>query len=81
MHPSLFGRDAELAAAVTTPVALVAAKGDPLEAVRDAVVAKGGALAAKSVWLRFDDMEVCCCCCADWVGKLRCWTGEACSMD
>lgn len=55
MHPSLFGKDKEFAEAVNVPVALVSAKGDPLESVQDVVAARP-ALAAKSVWRRYDDM-------------------------
>lgn len=55
-HPSLFGRDKEFAAAVNVPVALVAAKGDPLEAVKEVLDGRGGDLAGRSAWRRMDDM-------------------------
>lgn len=61
-HQSLFGRDAEFAAALAAPVALISARGDPLESVRDALAsradARGRALADQSVFVRMDDMTV-----------------------
>jgi hypothetical protein len=68
MHPSLFGKDKDFAEAVNVPVALVSAKGDPLESVQDVVAARP-ALAAKSVWRRYDDMTV-------GFGGGRGWTGS-----
>lgn len=55
VHPSLFGQDKEFASAVRTPVALVSAKGDPLETVQEVLEGRPE-LAAKCVWKRMDDM-------------------------
>lgn len=55
VHPSLFGRDAELAAGVACPVALLSAQGDPLESVQQVIEGRPE-LAPKSVFKRFGDM-------------------------
>ncbi|KAI8470605.1 MAG: Alpha/Beta hydrolase protein [Monoraphidium minutum] len=54
-HPSLFGRDKELAAACRVPVALVSAKGDPLESVQEVMDGRPE-LGPKCVFKRMDDM-------------------------
>ncbi|GBF94598.1 hypothetical protein Rsub_06713 [Raphidocelis subcapitata] len=56
LHPSLFGRDADLAAGLKVPAAVVSAKGDPLESVQEGVAKASPALAARCVWRRMDDM-------------------------
>lgn len=56
LHPSLFGKTREYAEGLLTPVALVSAKGDPLEEVQEVMDARP-ALGPKCVWRRFDDMQ------------------------
>jgi len=66
LHPSLFGKDKELAAGVQAPVLLVAAKGDPLETVKEVLDGREG-LGDKCVYWRMDDMTV-----SVWGGALGC---------
>ncbi|KIZ07756.1 hypothetical protein MNEG_0201 [Monoraphidium neglectum] len=56
LHPSLFGKDKEFAEALLRPVALVSARGDPLETVQEVVNGKPD-LAPKCIWKRMDDVE------------------------
>lgn len=55
VHPSLFNRDAELAAAAACPVAVLAAKGDPLESIKAVFDARPD-LAPRCVYRRYDGM-------------------------